>query len=118
VSKKPPRSRRKARKPVKRAQVPDAAPVADDPSTPPRLKIWRREIEVDSLRGLRRALTHITDAMLRGRLSVAKANCATYTLSAVSRVMEVEILEKRVEALEKLENEERGRTAHGSDSHG
>jgi len=97
MSRKPPR---KPRKGAKVTQPAEAAAVVDDPSIPPRLRIWRREIEVDSLRGVRRALTHIADAMLRGRLSVKKANCATFTLSAVARVMEIELLERRVDDLE------------------
>jgi hypothetical protein len=89
-----------------RAQRAEAEVIRDDPSLPPRLLIARREIEVGSLQGVRRALTFIADAMLRGRLNVAKSNSATYILSNVARVMETELLERRVEALEKLESEE------------
>jgi hypothetical protein len=55
---------------------------------------------VNSLRGARRALVRVTNAVLSGRIDPRIANSAIYGLSHVGRMLEVEILEVRLTELE------------------
>jgi hypothetical protein len=66
------------------------------PICPVPLRIGR----VNSLRGARRALVRVTNAVLSGRIDPRIANSAIYGLSNVGRMLEVEILETRLLQLE------------------
>lgn len=74
---------------------------ATDESTPPpsRAKPLRLG-RCDNLKGARRAIWRVTNAILAGTLPPSQANSALYGLATLSRVLEVEILERRVDALE------------------
>lgn len=58
--------------------------------------------KVSSLRGTRRALVRITQAMLDGRITPKVANCAIFGLTSIGRILEVELLERRLEDLEQV----------------
>jgi hypothetical protein len=64
--------------------------------TPPPLKLGR----VQNLHGARRALLRITQAVLDGTIEPRQGNCAIYGLSAVVKCLEVEVIERRLDALE------------------
>lgn len=69
---------------------------ADPSPPPPRVKLGR----VDSLRGVRRALARITDAVFAGDLAPRTGNTAIYGLQTITRVLEAEIFEARLKLLE------------------
>ena len=56
--------------------------------------------KVHSLRAARRALVRVTEAVLAGDVTPRVANSAIYGLSAITRLLEVEVLERRLEVLE------------------
>jgi hypothetical protein len=69
----------------------------ETPTPPPaRVKLGR----VDTLRGVRRALARITDAVLAGDLAPRTGNTAIYGLQTITRVLEAEVFEARLERLE------------------
>jgi hypothetical protein len=72
---------------------------ADNSQTPPPSRPVRIG-KVHSLRAARRALVRVTEAVLSGALSPKVANSAIYGLSSITRVLEVEFLERRLDALE------------------
>jgi hypothetical protein len=90
---------------ARRKRQPTDAQVATAAPSPPveeveTLKIGRRLVEVDSLAGVRRALVRLADGVLRGTVAVKRANCAVFALQTVVRLLEVEIVEQRLEELE------------------
>jgi len=64
--------------------------------TPPPIKLGR----VDSLRGARRAVRRVLNAILSGELEVKQGNAVVYGLSVMGRLLEVEVIEKRLDAIE------------------
>ena len=63
---------------------------------PPPIKLGR----VDSLRGARRAVRRVLNAILSGELEVKQGNAVVYGLSVMGRLLEVEVIEQRLEAIE------------------
>lgn len=89
---------------------------AEKPPRPPRrVRLGR----VDSLRGIRRALARITNAALGGDLEPRVANTAIYGLQTITRVLEVELLETRLTALEERAgvNDRKPARSHGLVGH-
>jgi len=74
----------------------DEAPETSNPTPQRPIRIGK----VHTLRAARRALVRITEAVLAGRITTKVANSAIYGLTGVGRLLEVEVLESRLDALE------------------
>jgi hypothetical protein len=77
----------------------------ENPATPPAkpIKLGR----VNTLHGARKALLRVTQAVLDGAVSPKVGNAGIYGLSAVVKCLEVEVLERRLDAIEKRVEESR-----------
>jgi hypothetical protein len=80
---------------LENSQVAEATDVSQTPS-PRVIRIGK----VHSLRAARRALVRVTEAVISGQLTPRVANSAIYGLSSITRVLEVEVLERRLSELE------------------
>lgn len=72
----------------------------ENPETPPPPPILVRIGRLNSLRSVRRELARLYVDLRHERVSAKIAGTGAYILTAITKAMEVELLESRLEALE------------------